>query len=344
MRGCNLYGDDREEPQHETSVISFDLAGGPASMVTTLTGAHHLYASATSLYVTRPERKDRLGAHPSLRGAAEGTPIDAFALAGAEARYAGTALVAGQVLDQFAMDEHDGRLRVATMARHGEVVSVTLSVIGKGSGSPAIEGWIGGIAPTEQIRAVRFAGDRAYVVTFRQVDPLFVLDLSGGQPKRLGELHVPGFATYIHPVDDRHLLTIGLDTNEANGAVRTGGVRLQIVDVEAPLQPKLLHLEILPEQHSEALHEHLAFTYLGPPRNLLVLPVGAHIGAPSTFVVYEAAVAGGFRLLGRPAPADHAVERTLVMDDHVVAVSRTVVEAWTLNDLGKSVASVRLAR
>jgi uncharacterized secreted protein with C-terminal beta-propeller domain len=344
MLGCNRYGDEGSAPGTQTSIVSFDLRGGHASMITTLTEPGILYASPTSLYLTRPPRHDRLESHPSLRDAAAGTPIDTFSLRGAEARYTGSAMVVGEPLNQFAMDEHDGRLRVATLASLPRGRSTALTVLRKGSGSPAIEGWIDRVAPNEDIRAVRFVRDRAYVVTFRRVDPLFVFDLAGGRPKLLGELTIPGFSTYIHPIDDHHLLTIGLDTQEAKGAVQTGGVRLQIVDVGTPLQPKLRHLEILAEKSSEALHDHLAFTYVGAPRDLLVLPVGSSQTTAPGLVVYGASVAGGFRLLGKPTPTGPGpVRRTLVMDDYVVAVSQGWLETWHLPELSRSVARVRLS-
>jgi hypothetical protein len=342
MHGCNLYGDAREAPAYETSIVSFDLGGGPASMITTLAEPSHLYASRTHLYVTRNARP-----HEGGRGAFEGvilaTTIDRFALDGAVARYAGSGVVPGESVNQYAMDEHEGRFRIATMATRDAGKSTTLTVLGDHDGTLAIEGSADRIAPGEDIRGVRFVGDRAYVVTFRVVDPLFVFDLAGGRARRLGELTIAGFSTYLHPIDDRHLLTVGLDAHqEPGGATRTGGVRLQIVDVGDPSKPTLRHKEILSEQGSSALYDPLAFLYLGAPRNLLVLPVGATAYELGGFVVYDASVAGGFRLLGKPTPKDRSVLRTLVMEDYVLAVSRDTLESWRLTDLGATVARVRL--
>jgi uncharacterized secreted protein with C-terminal beta-propeller domain len=338
MHGCNLYGDVREPPGYETSLVSFDLGGGPASMITTLADPSHLYASRTHLYVTRKARP-----HERERGVTLATTIDRFALDGPVARYAGSAVVPGESVNQYAMDEHEGRFRIATMATHDTGKSTTLTVLGDHAGTLAVESSVDRIAPGEDIRAVRFVGERAYVVTFRVVDPLFVFDLAGGRARRLGELTVAGFSTYLHPIDERHLLTIGLDTHqEPGGATGTGGIRLQIVDIGDPTKPTLRHKETLAEQGSAALYDPLAFLYLGEPRNLLVLPVGASAYELGGFVVYDASVAGGFRLLGKPTPKDRSVLRTLVMDDFVLAVSRDTLETWRLTDLGASVARVRL--
>jgi uncharacterized secreted protein with C-terminal beta-propeller domain len=345
MLACNVYADlrhAREPAGYETSIVSFDLGGGPASMITTLAEPSHLYASPTHLYVTRPARPHQRGGG-ALEGINLATTVDRFRLDGARATYAGSAVVPGASVNQYAMDEHEGRFRIATMATRDAGKSTTLTVIGDHAGTLAIESSVDRIAPGEDIRGVRFVGDRAYVVTFRVVDPLFVFDLAGGRARRLGELTIAGFSTYLHPIGDSHLLTIGLDAHEGpGGATHTGGVRLQIVDVADPSKPTLRHKEILSEQGSAALYDPLAFLYLGAPRNLLVLPVGATAHELGGFVVYDASVTSGFRLLGKPTPADRSVVRTLVMEDYILAVSRDTLETWRLTDLGASVARVRL--
>jgi uncharacterized secreted protein with C-terminal beta-propeller domain len=121
------------------------------------------------------------------------------------------------------------------------------------------------LAPGEDIRAVRFDDDRAYVVTFKKTDPLFVLDLyQPSRPAVLGELKIPGFSTYIHRLDPDHLLSIGFGANDHGDFAYFDGVILQLFDVKDPTDPRLLHQEKIGTRgsSSQAATDHLAFNYL----------------------------------------------------------------------------------
>lgn len=143
----------------------------------------------------------------------------------------------GTVLNRFAVGEQDGVVRVIVEQRadgHGVAVleqqGEVLEVVGS----------IGGIAPDEQLYSARIAGDRAYFVTFRFTDPLFVIDLSvPTAPTLLGELHVPGYADHLQPLNDGMLLAIGRDANERTGMFL--GLQLSLFDVSDPASPVLLH-------------------------------------------------------------------------------------------------------
>ena len=132
------------------------------------------------------------------------------------ATYTGSATIPGSLIDQFAIDEKDGVLRVATHVSlsTGDEWSETnaLYTVSGAQGALSIAGRVEGVAPNEQMYSARFVGNRGYFVTFEQVDPLFVFDLSNpAAPKLQGELTIPGFSEYMHPIDDGHLLTIGVD-------------------------------------------------------------------------------------------------------------------------------------
>jgi hypothetical protein len=140
----------------------------------------------------------------------------------------------------------------------------TLSVIGDA----------GAIAPTEQIYSTRFVGDYAYVVTFRQVDPLFVFDLTNAAaPTKLGELKIPGFSEYMQPIDDNHLLTIGKDANDQG---RVTGLAIQLFDVTNKTQPRVQGKFVFGNDQgwasSEAESNHKAFTY-SPVNKMLAIPM-----------------------------------------------------------------------
>lgn len=143
----------------------------------------------------------------------------------------------GTLLNRFAVGTQDGVLRVIVEQRvdgHGVVVLETQGA------AMEVVGSIGGIAADEQLYAARIAGDRAYFVTFRFTDPLFVVDLSvPTAPTLLGELHVPGYADHLQPLDGGLLLAIGRDANERTGMFL--GLQLSLFDVNAPENPELLH-------------------------------------------------------------------------------------------------------
>jgi hypothetical protein len=147
----------------------------------------------------------------------------------------------GRVLNQFAADEQGGFLRIVVETAEAGSGVVVLEQQGE---SLVVVGSLSGLAPNENLYSVRFVGDRAYFVTFRRVDPLFVVDLSiPTAPALLGELKVPGYSDHIQPLDENHLLTIGRDADDATG--RFKGMQVSIFDVSDPASPSLLHRHTL---------------------------------------------------------------------------------------------------
>jgi len=228
-------------------------------------------------------------------------------------------------------------------------------------------GQVTGLAPSEDIRSARFLGARGFVVTFKKTDPLFTLDLSDPrQPRVAGELHIPGFSTYLHPMDANHLLTIGFDAQDEGEFAWFQGLQLQIFDVSDVAHPSLTHKTVIGTRgsSSEASANHLAFTYFAP-RDLLALPMvicddsagGSDYGSQMSFsglLVYDVTVEGGFAEHGR---VDHpilddgtgygadsscwswwenpqtSVKRSIVMDDYVLSLSNQRFKINRLDDL-----------
>ena len=161
------------------------------------------------------------------------TQIYKFNITNYDIVYMGNAMVEGTTLNQFSMDEYNGYLRIATtsgswgddLVNQLYVLDDELQVVGK----------IAGIAQGESIRSVRFMGDTGYIVTFEQTDPLFVIDLSDPtNPVIKGELKIPGFSSYLHPVGDGLLMGIGFDGDD-NGT--NGGLKISLFDVSDPENP-----------------------------------------------------------------------------------------------------------
>ena len=189
--------------------------------------------------------------------------------------YRASGEVEGTVLNQFSMSEKDGYLRIATTRPQVSEESVSesfVTVMQERDSKLVGIGAVGNLGKGEQIYAVRFIGDRGYVVTFRQTDPLYVIDLSDpARPAIRGELKIPGFSNYLHPVGDHLLLGIGQDADEQG---RVKGLQVSLFDVADPSAPKRLHQKTLGStaSSSQAQFDHHAFLYW-PPTGTLVVPL-----------------------------------------------------------------------
>jgi uncharacterized secreted protein with C-terminal beta-propeller domain len=236
-------------------------------------------------------------------------------------------------------------------------------------------GVVDDIAPTEDIRSVRFSGKTAFIVTFKKTDPLFTFDLSDPvDPRIVGELKIPGFSTYMHLLDEQHLLTIGYDAEDHDSFAYFQGLMLQIFDISDLTNPLLVHKEVIGTRGStsEAATNHLAFNYFAP-KGLLALPItvcedsggGGSYGDNMTFsglLVYDISVADGFALRGGVAHVNPAevenhyafcsnwwtesnsiVQRSIFMDDFVYSVAPTHIKVQDLDALGADLVDVNLA-
>jgi hypothetical protein len=266
-----------------TTVVSFDMRRDMAPVTTTTLQSRPgaVFASDRALYLSVGHRRAEASGWYEFAGSAdEVSDVHKFRIGEtAEAtRYVGSGVVPGHVLNQFAMDEWYGYLRVATtrgMVPDPKVES-SVSVLAESPGGNLVRvGAVDHIAPAEDIRAVRFDGDRGYVVTFKKTDPLFVLDLrQPAHPEIMGELKIPGFSTYLHRIDPSHLLSIGFDANDHDAFAYFDGLILQLFDVTRPTEPVLLYKEKIGTRGSSsaAITDHLAFNYFDD-RKLLAIPM-----------------------------------------------------------------------
>lgn len=236
-----------------TLLLNFDLTDGiGASDAAGVIGATDaVYASTNAVYVAMRDWNTWSSAD---------TTIHRWDLSDGAAIYDGAALVTGELINQFAMSEHRGRLRVATTNWEWPVTQSLLTVFEIGEDGLEQVGQLDGLGPTESIYAVRFLGDQAYVVTFRQIDPLYVIDLSDpDNPVLAGELKIPGFSSYLHPLGGGLLLGVG-----QNADPRTGqplGLQVSLFDVSDPAEPTRLDQVDLSEGSRSTTFEHRAFTY-----------------------------------------------------------------------------------
>ncbi|HSO33950.1 MAG TPA: beta-propeller domain-containing protein [Labilithrix sp.] len=361
-----------------TSLVSVDLSGGPLTTASVVSDPGVVYASETGLYMSVPHtRSDEGSWYPSMVDVQEASTVHKFRIGATPTLtgYEASGIVKGRVLNQFSLDENEAHLRIATTSGHtpDPKVHSTMSILARQGGALVLTGKVDNIAPTEDIRSVRFDGSRGYVVTFKKTDPLYVFDLGNPTaPSIAGELKIPGFSTYMHMMDAQHLLTIGYDADDKGDFAWFAGVMLQIFDVSDMKNPVLAHKEVIGTRgsSSEALTNHLAFTYFAP-KNLLALPMticegGAEgsFGTNMTFaglMVYDATVSGGFALKGKVAhpqtasggydsgacsswwtQASSEVKRSVIMDDFVYSISDKRVKINGLANLTTDLAVLSL--
>ncbi|HHV72608.1 MAG TPA: hypothetical protein GXX38_08390 [Clostridia bacterium] len=273
---------DLKEPAKGMQVSSYLGAG------------ENIYASPNNLYVAltkysteknKAENMQKL-ILPRSETKAE-TVIYKFALDQGQIKYQQQGIVPGTILNQFSMDEHKGYFRIATTK--GEIwqndENTSKNNIYILDNELNIKGKIEDIAPGERIYSVRFMGDRAYMVTFKTVDPLFVLDLKDpASPKILGALKIPGYSDYLHPYDENHIIGFGKDTielsqkgNKGNEVETTAfyqGMKIALFDVSNVEKPIEMFKEVIGDRgtDSEVLNNHKALLF-AKDKNLLAFPI-----------------------------------------------------------------------
>ncbi len=320
------------------NLLSVDVVNGEHEYMAIMAGyASTVYMSMDALYLTIPKWTGSIFAVDSLID-----PVDEWTartsiyrifiddltmavVAGGE--------VTGWLLNQFSMDEYDGYLRVATTTSWINpenaiyVLDSDLDVVGS----------LEHIAPTERIYSARYIGETLYLVTFLQIDPLFIIDLSEpAAPAIVGELKVPGFSSYLHPVDADHVLGIGSEN---------GSVKVTMFNVSNPATP-VEQSTYLVEASSwtNAMYDHKAVLF-DLERELLVLPMCVYIydmlGSSSWTgaYVFTISLTDGISLKGKISNDDvysyDWVVRSLYIEDSLYTISYHSIKASSLNDLAQ---------
>jgi len=268
------------------SLVSLDVATGDTASSTIQGTWGNVYASPDAIYVGSTNYDFMWWWMDSDDVPSVKTHIHKFAFDTAgNARYAASGEVLGYAINQFAFDEFDGHLRVATTDGFGwwnnEQTESRVTVLHQEGNRLAQTGVVTGLGLGERIFSVRFIGVQGYVVTFRQVDPLYVIDLSNpAAPTVAGELKIPGFSSYIHPLEPGYLLTAGRDGDEEGNI---GGIKIEIFDVRNPADPKSVKSAVIGDgwnTWSDVLWDHKAFSYFAA-RDLLAIPVSGWVETQS---------------------------------------------------------------
>src|SRR3989441_4302791 len=230
-----------------------------------------IYVSSTNIFLTQPV----------WDGSGE-TAIHRISITDSTINYEASGIVPGHVLNQFSMDEDNGHFRVVTSSNSWSNGMTNLYVLEL---SMMIIGRLDGISPGETFHAARFMGDRAYLVTFKRMDPLFVLDLKDpANPTMLGQLNVTGVSDYLQPYDSSHMIGIGKSAEDVawENAARFFGLKISLFDVTDPHRPTDLSDFTIGERgtSSPALTDAKAVLF-DRSLNLLVIPIEVWGQGPS---------------------------------------------------------------
>lgn len=342
---CIYYIPEFEDTNY-LNIAAFNITNNePASINSYLGAGNQMYASSTNLYITKT--KYNYDDETDIN-----TEIYKFNLKDATCTFSKTGEVPGSVLNQFSMDENNGYFRIATTdstswdsesnTNNLYVLNENLEIVGK----------VEGLAPGERIYSVRFMGNRAYMVTFVQTDPLFVIDLSDPtNPTVLGELKIPGYSTYLHPYDENHLIGFGENTKVVNygygDQVVTDGMKIALFDVTDPNNPTEMYSVNIGGKgtYSELLYNHKALLF-SKEKNIIAFPISTtgedyeveFQGA----IVYGLSLEKGFEEKGKITNLENdidkyysrnSVQRIIYINDTLYTLSRNLIKATDINTM-----------
>jgi uncharacterized secreted protein with C-terminal beta-propeller domain len=340
--------------------FSLDRPDDPLRVDAYLGSAMDIYSSTDHLYVAANAAASRSLTDGVPR---TGTMIFKFALNDGVATFLNANGVAGYVGDQYWMDEYEGYFRVVTIGdsfgfnwartsgQNAYVLDAEMNLVGK----------VENMAPGESLHSVRFMGPRGYLVTFKKIDPLFVLDLSvPSAPSILGQLKIPGFSDYLHPFDANHLIGVGKDTFDMGNFAWYQGLKISVFDVTDPLAPFEESKILIGDRGTESyvLIDPKAFLFykargiLALPVNLYEIPGKTPETPPQTYgtLVWQGAYVYRF---GETPDLSHAgrithlaagedlgrydryVTRILTIGDAIYTISDTKVKANAMTDLAE---------
>jgi len=324
-----------------TSVLAFDNDLDLTDQFGLVSDSQTVYATADNVYVATQQWRDWAGVPADQWGQVAGittTEIHRFDLSDPTTiEYRGSGDVAGWLYSQWALSENDGFLRVASTNQSpfwgqvGQTTQSMVTVLEVGDEAMEQVGFVAGLGRDENIYAVRFVGDQGYVVTYRQVDPLYVIDLSDPtEPHVAGELKIPGYSAYLHPVSEGMLLGVGQD-GDLDGRIL--GTQVALFDVTDPENPRQIDKITFPGAYSGAEWDHHAFLYWPETddQGLMVIPLQGQTG-DQWWNGSMAIEVDGSRLGSTSELTQNGyVLRNLIVDGQLLTVSDLGIQAYDLS-------------
>jgi uncharacterized secreted protein with C-terminal beta-propeller domain len=267
-----------------TFVVSIDIYGDKIDQKCFLLGSsQNMYISNNNIYLASQEYNYYYSSSEGNHQYEQTTVIHKILINNGIISYIAKGKVPGYTLNQFSMDEYNGFFRIATQTMDWESKSTTnLFILDKNLN---LTSKIENIAPGETMHSARFMSDKAYLVTFKKVDPFFTVDLSNPyNAKIIGELKIPGYSDYLHPYNDNYIIGIGKDTVEPQEQYRWTrdfawyqGLKIALFDVSDFENPKEVANVIIGDRGTDTsvLNDHKSFLF-SRERELLVLPISLY--------------------------------------------------------------------
>lgn len=344
-------------------ITAIDLANPIENSISTegyLGGSEQMYMNAENLYITasvympidESEQENDLGMSVWQPQSAN-TEIFKFGLEGNSVKFIASNEVTGTLLNQFSMDEYNGYFRVVTTEGFAwdEAAPSKNHLFVLDGGMKQI-GSVEDLAQGERIYSARFMGDKAYMVTFKETDPLFVIDVSApSSPKVLGELKIPGFSNYLHPLDENHLIGFGYDTKlepvkGEEPRVVTGGMKISLFDVSDFSNPLEKDTEIIggPGTYSPLQYDHKAL-FIHKESALYGFPVAKYEQGEGESIRFQGSGAMLFTITAESIEEaadliegstmqyedwETSVQRLIYVDDRLYTVANSEISSYGL--------------
>ena len=299
---CKDYKDIYYFPESEESnylnIASFNVNNLEDANVKTFLGAgSDVYCSENNLYITKTNWNYKM-----IEDSTAETSIYKISLNETKLVLEAETKIPGMIINQFSLDEYNGNLRIAVTKYNNNSSEDTSNNLYILDSKLSVIGSIENMAEGEKIYSVRFMGNKGYIVTFKQVDPLFVIDLSNPiNPSVVGELKIPGYSSYLHPYDENHIIGIGYNTTETSyGSTVNDGIKLSMFDVSNPTNPVEMFNTVIGDKHTNtsATYDHKAVMF-SKEKNIIAIPIVQYNRKyESKAVIYNIDFENGFNQLG----------------------------------------------
>jgi uncharacterized secreted protein with C-terminal beta-propeller domain len=346
------YMESSEEESYTlTSFLTLDISDDdaiPSMMGIMMESSNNIYVSERNIYITNTKYAETVGLFGGNYESTEKTLIHRIGIQGQDLKYRAMGEVPGRVLNRFSMDEFNGHFRIATTKGWSWGSEQSRNMVHVLDMALEPTGTLDNIAPGEQIYSARFMGTRLYLVTFRQVDPFYVIDMHDAEnPQILGELKIPGYSTYLHPYDEDHIIGLGMDGSSVKIAL------FNVTDVQNPTELDTWSFgNGYGYSDSLALRDPHAFMF-SREKNLLVIPISGYYHNRGQYengaCAFTISPETGITQTGRVThETDNAVEndyygyyyrqynqvkRSFIIGDTLYTVSDTMMKANSISGL-----------
>ncbi len=350
----SIYYFPETEENSYINVVGVDIENKDEANIETFLGASsEIYSSKQYLYLTKSKYNYYNGLLRESYDHSSTTEIYKLKLDNSKITFKAKAEINGYINNQFSMDEYNNNLRIATTSYDKEgntsnnlyILDEDLNQIGS----------IEKMAEEEKIYSVRFIGKTGYIVTFKQVDPLFVIDLSNPEkPEIKGQLKIPGYSSYLHPYDDTHIIGIGKNTEETTyGSTVSTNMKMSMFDISDLSNPTEMFSVLIGGKgtYSEILDNHKAL-FFNKEKNLIGFPITIYEDGSSYSyktkmqgaIIYEIDLNEGFIEKGTISienaennyysyDYNKVINRMIYIEDKIYAFSNSVMKVVDINTL-----------